>query len=186
MSIHDALPGLFDQESVMTHFKDKQPISATFKNNWMIKEMLQANPNNSIISTRVFNAPRELLFRAWSEPEHLKNWWGPAGFTNTFHEFDFRVGGRWRFTMHGPEKGNYENDCEFIQIDPPALIAWKRYSQPLFKVVAVFETLTTDRTKLVFNMLFDDEATCRKMKPFVVDKNEENFDKLEVELDNMV
>ena len=152
----------------------------------MVTEMPNTTPETIITSTRIFPVSQELLFRAWSEPEHLKNWWGPAGFTNTFHEFDFRVGGRWRFTMHGPEKGNYENDCEFIKIEAPSLIAWKRYSQPLFQIWAVFESVSADSTKLVFNMVFDDVETCRKMKPFVVDKNEENFDKLEVELDNMV
>ncbi len=143
-------------------------------------------PETSIISTRVFAVPQASLYRAWAEPEHLKNWCGPKGFTNTFHEFDFRVGGRWRFTMHGPEKGNYENDCEFIKIEAPSVIAWKRYSQPLFQVLAVFEPVSENSTKLVFNMLFDNAETCKKMRPFVVDKNEENFDKLELELKQMI
>ena len=51
-------------------------------------------------NSRVFDAPRERVFRAWTDPEHLKQWWGPKGFTNTFHEFDMRPGGHWRFVMH--------------------------------------------------------------------------------------
>lgn len=152
----------------------------------MTVDIITTNPDTEIISTRIFNVPRELLFRAWAEPNHLKNWWGPAGFTNTFHEFDFRVGGRWRFTMHGPEKGNYQNECEFIKIEEPSLIAWKRHSQPLFRVVAVFEEVTADKTKLVFKMLFHTVEECKKLRPYVVDKNEENFDKLEKELDIML
>ena len=152
----------------------------------MTADNITTNPDTEIISTRIFNVPRELLFRAWAEPEHLKNWWGPAGFTNTFHEFDFRVGGRWRFTMHGPEKGNYQNECEFIKIEEPSLIAWKRHSQPLFRVVAVFEEVPADKTKLVFKMLFHTVEECKKLRPYVVDKNEENFDKLEKELDIML
>lgn len=65
-----------------------------------------SDPDKEIVASRTVNASQELAFRAWTEPEHLKNWWGPAGFTNTFHEFDLRVGGKWTFTMHGPEKGN--------------------------------------------------------------------------------
>lgn len=42
--------------------------------------------NREIVSMRIFNSPRELVFRAWAEPEHLKTWWGPNGFTNTFKE----------------------------------------------------------------------------------------------------
>ena len=126
------------------------------------------------------------MYRAWAEPDHLKNWWGPAGFTNTFHEFDFREGGKWRFTMHGPEKGNYENECEFIKIEEPSLIAWKRFSKPIFQVLFTFEAVAADQTTIVFKMLFDDAETCRKVKTFAVDKNEENFDKLECELLNMI
>ena len=76
----------------------------------MNKETIAATPDCEIVSSRIVNASRELVFLAWANPNHLKNWWGPAGFTNTFNEFDFRVGGRWKFIMHGPEKGNYIND----------------------------------------------------------------------------
>ena len=152
----------------------------------MITEILKTTPKSEIVSTRIFNVKKEKLFRAWAEPEHLKNWWGPKGFTNTFHEFDFRVGGKWRFIMHGPDKGNYANECEFIKIEVPSLIAWKRYSKPLFQVLATFEEISPDKTKLVFKMLFETEEECSKLKPFVIDKNEENFDKLEIELSRMI
>ena len=46
-----------------------------------------------IISSRVVNAPVEKVFQAWTDPSHLAKWWGPAGFTNTFHQFDLRPGG---------------------------------------------------------------------------------------------
>jgi uncharacterized protein YndB with AHSA1/START domain len=152
----------------------------------MATEITITTPDSEIVSSRIFNSPRELIFRAWSNPNHLKNWWGPAGFTNTFNEFDFQVGGKWSFIMHGPDKGNYVNECEFIKIEEPSLIAWQRISKPLFQVVATFEEISTDKTKLVFKMLFDTPEECRKLKPFVVDKNEENFDKLENELAKMV
>ena len=151
----------------------------------MTTEIIKTTPDCEIVSTRIFNFSRELVFRAWSEPEHLKNWWGPAGFTNTFNEFDFRVGGKWRFIIHGPEKGNYPNECEFIKIEKPSIIAWKRYSKPHFQVVATFEEVSDSKTNLVFKMLFNSADECGKLKPFVVDKNEENFDKLELELEIM-
>lgn len=151
----------------------------------MTTEIIKTTPDCEIVSTRIFNFSRELVFRAWSEPEHLKNWWGPAGFTNTFNEFDFRVGGKWSFIMHGPEKGNYPNECEFIKIEKPSIIAWKRYSKPHFQVVATFEEISDAKTNLVFKMLFNSADECGKLKPFVVDKNEENFDKLELELEIM-
>lgn len=152
----------------------------------MTTEIISPVPDCEIVSSRILNTSRELVFRAWSEPEILKSWWGPAGFTNTFHEFDFRVGGRWSFIMHGPDKGNYANECEFIKIEIPSLIAWKRHSKPIFQVVATFDVIENNKTKLIFKMLFDSAEECRKIKPFVIDKNEENFDKLEMVLQKII
>lgn len=146
---------------------------------------IPASPDCEIVSTRVVNAPRETVYTAWANPEYLKEWWGPAGFTNTFNEFDFRVGGGWDFIMHGPEKGHYHNKCEFTRIEEPSLIAWKRYSQPLFQVVATFEAVSPDKTKIVFRQIFDSAKECNKVKPFAVEKNEENFDRLEAVLSKM-
>ena len=151
----------------------------------MTSDILTTTPDSEIVTTRVLNFPQELVFKAWSTPEHLKNWWGPKGFSNTFQEFNFCEGGKWNFIMHGPEVGNYANECEFIKIDKPNLIAWKRHSKPLFQILATFETVAENQTKVVFKMLFETEAECQKLKPYVVDKNEENFDKLEVELAKM-
>lgn len=152
----------------------------------MTTEIINASPDCEIVTSRVLNYARELVYRAWSEPEHLKNWWGPAGFTNTFNEFNFIVGGKWSFIMHGPDKGNYPNECEFIKIEKPSLIAWKRHSKPLFQVVATFDEITKEKTKVVFKQLFNTAEECNKIKKFVLDKNEENFDRLEEELKKMI
>jgi uncharacterized protein YndB with AHSA1/START domain len=152
----------------------------------MTTEIINATPDCEIVTSRVLNTARELVYRAWSEPEHLKNWWGPAGFTNTFNEFDFKVGGKWSFIMHGPDKGNYPNECEFIKIKKPSLIAWKRHSKPLFQVVVTFEEITMAKTKVVFKQIFDTVEECNKIRKFVIDKNEENFDRLEEELKKMI
>lgn len=87
--------------------------------------------------------------------------------------------------MHGPEKGHYPNECEFIKIEKPALIAWKRYSKPLFQVLVTFGEVSPAQTRVVFKQLFETAAECQKLKPYVTDKNEENFDRLEAELVRM-
>jgi uncharacterized protein YndB with AHSA1/START domain len=58
----------------------------------MPTEIIATTPDSEIVTTRIINAPMETIYRAWSEPEHLAVWWGPAGFTNTFNEFNLRVG----------------------------------------------------------------------------------------------
>ena len=95
-------------------------------------------PDCEIVSSRIVNLSQEIVFKAWTDPDHLKNWWGPKGFTNTFEEFDLRPGGRWKFVMHAPDKGNFQNECEFVKIEKPTEIAWIRISKTLFKIVATF------------------------------------------------
>ena len=147
----------------------------------MDQDLFVVSSECEILSSRLFRYPRTLMFRAWTEPELLARWWGPKGFTNTFDQFDLRPGGTWKFTMHGPEKGNYQNECVFFKIEEPTLIAWNRLSQPIFRVVATFEA--EDRnTLLTFRMQFDTKEECDKIRKFVPDKNEENFDKLEAVL----
>jgi uncharacterized protein YndB with AHSA1/START domain len=143
------------------------------------------SPDCEIVSLRIVNFSQELVFKAWTDPNHLKNWWGPKGFTNTFEEFDLRLGGRWKFVMHAPEQGNFQNECEFVKIEKPAEIAWIRISKPLFNIVATFEKVSDDETKVVFRMVFETAEECVKLRPYVVDKNEENFDRLEDELSKM-
>jgi uncharacterized protein YndB with AHSA1/START domain len=138
-----------------------------------------------IVTTRVFDAPKELVYRAWTEPDHLKNWWGPNGFTNTFHTFDLHVGGRWIFTMHGPDKGNYENACTFVAIRESALLAWDRQSKPIFQVVVAFDEIAEGKTKVTFSQKFETAEECNKLRKFVPEKNEENMDRLEKELEKM-
>ena len=77
-----------------------------------------------IITTRVIAAPRALVWQALTTPEHLRHFWGPDGFTNTFTKYDLRVGGQALFTMHGPDGTDYPNRFIFITIDPPRLLAF--------------------------------------------------------------
>ena len=147
--------------------------------------ILNTTPDCEIVTTRVFNFPRQLVYKAWTMPEHLRNWWGPNGFTNTFHAFDLRVGGRWTFTMHGPEKGHYPNDCIFIAIREPELLVWNRISKPLFQVEATFDELGKEETKVTFKQKFATAEECEKLRKFVPEKNEENMDRLNAELQKM-
>jgi uncharacterized protein YndB with AHSA1/START domain len=147
-------------------------------------------PNNAntadreIVTTRVLNAPRELVFKAWTDPDQLVHWWGPKGFTNTFHEFDMRPGGIWRFVMHGPDGVDYQNKSVFVEVVNPERIVFDHVSGPRFQVVVTFAE-QAGKTTLTFRMRFESAAECDKVKSFAVEGNEQNLDRLEAQLAKM-
>ena len=130
-----------------------------------------------IVTTRVFDAPRALVWRSWSDPEQLKRWWGPRGFTNTFHVFEFRPGGAWRFVMHGPNGTDYPNECMFVEIAEPERIVLDHLSAPRFRLTAKFDEVG-EQTKLTFRQLFDTKQTYESIKRLATLGNEQNLDKL--------
>ena len=78
--------------------------------------------DREIVISRVIDAPRELVFEAFTEVRHLSRWWGPEGFTTT-QSFEFRVGGAWDFVMHGPDGTDYPEWISWTEIAPPERIA---------------------------------------------------------------
>ena len=90
--------------------------------------MAATNPGSSastkqaereIVLTRVFDAPRSLVFKAWTDPKHVAQWWGPKGFTNPICELDVRPGGAWRIVMRGPDGGEYPCGGVYREIVEP-------------------------------------------------------------------
>ncbi|HVW40022.1 MAG TPA: SRPBCC family protein [Amycolatopsis sp.] len=82
-----------------------------------------ATADREIVISRVIDAPRELVFGAFTEVRHLSRWWGPEGFTTTTRSFEFRVGGEWDFVMHGPDGTDYPEWITWTEIVPPQRIA---------------------------------------------------------------
>jgi uncharacterized protein YndB with AHSA1/START domain len=82
-----------------------------------------ATADREIVVSRVIDAPRELVFEAFTEVRHLSRWWGPDGFTTTTASFEFRVGGVWDFVMHGPDGTDYPEWITWTEIAPPERIA---------------------------------------------------------------
>ncbi len=107
-----------------------------------------------IVATRVFDAPRELVFKMWTDPEHVARWWGPKGFTNTIYEMDVRPGGVWRFVMHGPDGVDYKNKIVYVEIVKPERLVYDHVSGPQFHVTVTFTELD-DKTRITVRMLFE-------------------------------
>lgn len=77
-------------------------------------------------ATRLLDAPRDLVFRVFTDPMHLAEWWGPLGFTLTTRRAEMKPGGEWRFVMHGPDGRDYENLVTFLEVEKPARIVYKQ------------------------------------------------------------
>lgn len=150
----------------------------------MMTENNANTANREIVTTRVLNAPRDLVFKAWTDPDQLVQWWGPKGFTNSFHELDMRPGGIWRFVMHGPDGVDYQNKSVFVEVVNHERIVFDHVSGPRFQVVATFAE-QAGKTTLTFRMRFESAAECDKVKAFAVEGNEQNFDRLEAQLAKM-
>jgi uncharacterized protein YndB with AHSA1/START domain len=144
----------------------------------------KATADREIVSTRLIDAPRELIWRAWTEPAQLTHWWGPKGFTSTFQEFDPRPGGLWRFVLHGPDGKDYKNEIVFRELVKPERIVFEHLSAPKFQVTATFAE-EAGETRITFRMLFETAAECDKVKTYAVEANEQNFDRLKAQLARM-
>ena len=108
--------------------------------------------NNEIVCGRNINCPVERVFNSFSDPGRLAQWWGPKGFTNTFHKFEFRPLGKWEFVMHGPNGVNYKNDVPFVDIEPLKKIVIQRISEPVFRMEMTFEA-QNERTQLAWRAI---------------------------------
>jgi uncharacterized protein YndB with AHSA1/START domain len=121
----------------------------------------------SLVFHRRFRAPRELVFRAWTESGQIGEWWGPDGFTTTTREMDVRPGGVWRFTMHGPDGTDYPNRIVYLEVSPPERLVYRhepdRADEPVtFTVTVLFEQQGAD-TAMTMSMVFPSPVALREV-----------------------
>ncbi|HEY8182169.1 MAG TPA: SRPBCC family protein [Thermoanaerobaculia bacterium] len=145
-----------------------------------------AAAGREIVASRVFDAPRDLVWKAWSDPKHIVQWWGPKGFTTTMQEMDFRPGGTWRFVMHGPDGTDYQNKIIYREIVKPERIAYSHVSGPLFEASVTF-SVQGDKTRVEVRMVFESAELREKVaKDFgAVEGLHQNLDRLEQHLAKM-
>lgn len=119
--------------------------------------------DREIVLSRVIAAPRELVFKVWTDPRHLPMWFGPEGFTVETREIDIRVGGRWRFVFVGPDGTRYDNRMVFLKIEPPRLIEVNhgadRDDDPnLFRTIVTFDEQSNGKTVVTLRQLHPTKA----------------------------
>jgi uncharacterized protein YndB with AHSA1/START domain len=135
---------------------------------------LEQDPR-SIVGTRVFDAPRELVWTVWTDPKHLAQWWGPTGFSTTTSAFDMRPGGVWRFVMHGPDGRDYQNRITFDEIVKPERLVYHHAGDDDVEPVQFTTTVTFEdlggKTRLTMRGVFPSAAARdRVIKEYGADK----------------
>jgi uncharacterized protein YndB with AHSA1/START domain len=124
------------------------------------KNDMTSAADREIVLSRVFDAPRELVWEAWTDPEHVVYWWGPNGFTTTIETMDVRPGGVWKHVMHGPDGTDYPNKSVFTEVVKPERIAYShgggRKGAPgaRFEATWTFEALDRGTTRVTIRMVF--------------------------------
>ncbi len=135
----------------------------------------------SFNTSREIPATVEQVFAAFSDPQRLAKWWGPAGFTNTFSLCEFKTGGHWSYVMHGPNGGNYTNESVFAEIEPLKKIVIQHVSKPTYRLTILL-TQSATGTVVSWSQAFEDADVARRIEHIVVPANEENLDRLTAEV----
>lgn len=133
--------------------------------------------------SRLLNAPIELVWEVWTTPEHIKNWWGPDGFTNTISVMSVQADGEWNLIMHGPDGTDYRNESIFKEVIKHKKLVYDHITGPKFTATVKFEQ-QGDKTMLNWHMLFrNKEEFIQTVKVFKADEGlKQNVEKLELYL----
>ena len=138
--------------------------------------------DREMIITRDIKAPRDLLWRAWTEPEHLIQWWGPNGFTNTFHEISVKPGGVWRFMMHSPDGVDYPNKIIYKELVKPERIVYVHAEDGAkvhhFESVVTFDDLGNGKTRVTMKVLFVTKEEFERVKGYAIEGGQQTLGRL--------
>ena len=119
--------------------------------------------DREIVLSRVFDAPREMVFKAWTDPEQVPLWFGPEGFVVETREIDIRVGGRWRFIFTGPDGTRWENRMVFLKVISPERLEYdhgadKDDDPGRFRVIITFDEQSDGKTVVTLRQLHPTRA----------------------------
>ena len=136
--------------------------------------------------SRILKAPIHLVWKVWTDPKHITNWWGPDGFTNTISKMDVKPGGEWNLIMHGPDGTDYKNKSVFKEIVKHKKIVYEHISYPKFLATIEFEG-QQEKTLLKWRMLFESrEELLKVVKTFKADEGlKQNVEKLSAYLESV-
>ena len=139
--------------------------------------------DRELVLTRVLNAPADLVWEVWSQPEHIAQWWGPDGFTCTIEKMDLRPGGEWNLVLHGPDGTDYDNKSVFREVIPGKKLVYEHMSYPWIMATIDFEE-QGEQTSIRWHMLFESaEVFHQVVKVYGAEEGQkQNVEKLAVYL----
>src|SRR5687768_893879 len=135
-------------------------------------------PSRETVSARTFRAAPEALFAAFADPERLARWWGPAGATSVFHEFDLPPGGRWRLTMRMPDGQGFAMSKTFVEVERPRRVVVRHEQAGHDFTLAMEYEAVPGGTRLTWRTRFATEAQLAAVEKAFAAANEQNFDRL--------
>jgi|ERR1700733_147951 len=135
--------------------------------------------DRELLLTRTLNAPITLVWEVFTKPEHLANWWGPNGFTNTISDMVVAPGGAFNLTMHGPDGRDYDNQSIYREVTPLGKLVFEHTTYPHIIFTISFEA-QGDKTLLRWHMLFDSAEILADVaeKHGAVEGQKQNVEKL--------
>lgn len=132
--------------------------------------MVAKNKSNEIRIIRRYDAPLKAVWDAWTDPEQVKQWWGPRGFTLTTHSKELKPGGIWHYTMHGPDGVDYPNKTLYHEVVEHARLVYDHggYDErkPLFRVTALFSEVD-GQTQLDMSFVLATPEAAEQMRQFI-------------------
>ncbi|MDB5384712.1 MAG: hypothetical protein JWM11_358 [Planctomycetaceae bacterium] len=132
--------------------------------------MVAKTPSNEIHITRIYNAPVQLVWDAWTDPEQVAQWWGPRGFTLTTLSKDLRPGGHWNYIMHGPDGVDYPNSTKYFEVETNAKLVYDHGANddqpPLFRVTVLFSEID-GKTKMEMSMALATPEAAAETRKFI-------------------
>jgi uncharacterized protein YndB with AHSA1/START domain len=132
-------------------------------------------------TSREIPASVERVFAAFTDPARLARWWGPAGFTNTFKTCEFQTGGRWIYTMHGPDGKDYPNESSFAEVEPLRQVVVRHVSNPKYRLTIRLAP-SPRGTVVSWSQAFDNDDVGRRLAHIIGPANEQNLDRLSAEV----
>ena len=147
----------------------------------MERQRSGSRASGTFSTSREIPATVDQVFAAFSHPERLARWWGPAGFTNTFSVCEFRNGGRWSYSMRGPDGRTYPNESVFAEIASPRKIVIHHVSEPKYRLTIVLASSAAG-TVVSWSQAFESSKIASRLERVVVPANEQNLDRLSVEV----